>query len=62
MSVITKKGKKGLRKHGRDGRKPCKIRYKNENRRYKNKLKKIRKSEGEEAVRRYQGRFFGIRQ
>lgn len=57
MSVQEKKGKRGLRKHGRCLRKPCKKRYKAENRRFKNKLKRVRQSSGERAAEEYIRRF-----
>lgn len=52
MSVQrTKKKRGGMRKHGRHSRKPCNQRYVAENRRYRNKLKRVRKSCGEAFAR-----------
>lgn len=47
------KGKGNKKRIGRYSRQPKNKRYWAENRRFRNKIKRIRKSEGEEAVRRY---------
>ena len=53
MATQQKKGGKKGRKIGRWGRKPKNLRYKNGQRRFQNKLKRIRKSNGEKAANDY---------
>ena len=50
--VLNRGGKK-QRKYGRWARKPGNLRYKATNRRLKNKLRRILKTQGEAAVERY---------
>jgi hypothetical protein len=47
----------GVKQFGRAKRKPKNKRYWAENHRFANKVKRIRKSEGEDAVRRYTARY-----
>ncbi len=47
------KGGGGNRKHGRNKRKPTNQNYSGHNRRFKNKLKRIRQSNGEKAAKEY---------
>ena len=47
---MTTKASSGSRKHGRSGRSPAHKRYNAGNRRFKNKLKRVRQSEGEKAA------------
>ncbi len=57
MSVhIKKKGKKN-RKHGRAARKPKTARYKYSNRRFHNKLKRVRRSCGEAFAREWEAKY-----
>lgn len=54
MSPQTqKRGSGGTRKHGRKGRKPTHQRYNLEGRFYKNKIRRIFKSDGVKAARTY---------
>lgn len=50
--MVVKQGKKN-RKYGRWYRKPKNLRYVNESHRFKNKLKRIRRSNGEKAAEEY---------
>ena len=47
MAGQKKQGKGGQRKYGRAARKACKVRYKTQNQRMKNKIRRIRRSNGE---------------
>ncbi len=49
-----KKGGRKNRKFGRAARKPKTYRYNNENRRFYNKLKRVRQSSGEAAAKEYE--------
>ena len=46
----------GAHKYGRQGRKPTHQRYNNEDRRFKNKLKRVLKSSGQKAAAAYRKR------
>lgn len=52
-----RQGKKGDRKHGRCLRKPSKQRYLQQNRRFKNKLKRVRQSCGEEFAKEWRKKY-----
>jgi hypothetical protein len=54
---MTTKASSGSRKHGRSGRSPAHKRYNAGNRRFTNKLKRVRQSEGEEAAERYSRKY-----
>ncbi len=51
------KGKGNKKRVGRYSRQPKSRRYWAENHRFRNKVKRIRQSEGEDAVRRYTARY-----
>ena len=53
MAEKLKKGGKRNRKHGRSARKPKTARYKNQERRFRNKLKRVLRSNGEVAAAAY---------
>ena len=46
---MGKKGKGGTKTYGRSKKKPSAVRYVSENRRFKNKVKRVRQSNGEKA-------------
>ena len=54
---MTTQSSSGSKKDGRAGRKPGKKRYVTSNRRFKNKLKRVRQSSGEEAAAEYSARY-----
>jgi len=53
MADVTRKGGKKGRKLGRAAKHPCHVVYTNSNRRFKNKLKRVRQSSGEVAAEEY---------
>ena len=54
---MTTKSSSGSKRTGRSGRKPGKARYKAVNRRFANKLKRVRQSGGEEEAAEYSARY-----
>ena len=55
MAQTTKKSG-GAKKYGRKSKKPAHMRYNNEDRRFKNKLKRVLKSSGQKAAAAYRKR------
>ena len=54
---MTTKASSGSRKHGRASRKPAHKRYTAGNRRFTNKLKRVRQSSGEKAAAEYSAKY-----
>lgn len=53
MPSSTSRKSGGAKKYGRQARKPTHQRYNSQDRRFKNKLKRVRKSSGEKAAAAY---------